>query len=87
MRQLGTVSGYSHRVPTKRYSPPSDEVATHIDHVVTLFKRQEEIAAEYKKALADLTSKEGDAVPIAHIAERLGVERKTVYRHLGRSMT
>jgi transcriptional regulator of acetoin/glycerol metabolism len=87
MGHLGTVSGYSQRVPTKRYSPPSADVAARIDHVVELFQRQQEIEAEYKKALAELTKKEGDAVPIAHIADRLGVERKTVYRHLGRSMT
>ncbi|MGI5247522.1 hypothetical protein [Dactylosporangium sp. CA-139066] len=30
-------------------------------------------------------AKEQD-IPIAHIAETLGVERKTVYRHLGRPM-
>jgi AcrR family transcriptional regulator len=86
MRHLGTLGGYSQRVPTKRYSPPPD-VAARIDQVVALFKQQQEVEAQYKRALAELTAKEGDAVPIAHIAERLGVERKTVYRHLGRSMT
>jgi len=87
MRQLGTDARYSQRVPTKRYSPPTAEVAERIDQVVALFQRQQEIKAEYERALAELTDKEGDAVPIAHIAERLGIERKTVYRHLGRSMT
>lgn len=87
MRQLGTVARYSQRVPTKRYAPPSDEIAGRIDEVVALFRRQQEIEAQYKAALAELTDKDGDAVPIAHIADRLGVERKTVYRHLGRSMT
>lgn len=84
---MGTDSGYSQRVPTKRYSPPDDEVAARIDRVVSLFRQQQDIEAQYKRALAELTDKTGDAVPIAHIAERLGIERKTVYRHLGRSMT
>jgi hypothetical protein len=87
MRHLGTASGYSQRVPKSRYSPPSADVAARIDRVVGLYRQQQEIEAEYKRALAELTEKEGDAVPIAHIADRLGIERKTVYRHLGRSMT
>ena len=84
---MGTDSGYSQRVPTKRYSPPDDQVAARIENVVSLFKQQQEIEDQYRQALADITDKDGDAVPIAHMAERLGVERKTVYRHLGRSMT
>lgn len=53
--------------------------------VVGLFQRKQEIEAEYKRALAELTG--ADEVPIAYIAGRLGLTRKTVYRHLGRSMT
>lgn len=87
MRQLGTVAGYSQRVPKSRYSPPSTDVAARIDEVVALFKEQQAVEARYKQALAAVTDKAGDAVPIAHMAEKLGVERKTVYRHLGRSMT
>jgi hypothetical protein len=83
---LGTESRYAQRVPTKRYSPPDDQVAERIEHVVSLFRKQQEDEALYKAALAEVTDKEGDSVPIAHIAERLGIERKTVYRHLGRSM-
>jgi AcrR family transcriptional regulator len=45
------------------------------------------MAVECRRALAAVTDKASDAVPIAHMAERLGVERRTVYRHLGRSMT
>lgn len=84
---MGTLAGYSQRVPKSRYSPPSPDVEARIEHVVGLYRQQQEVEAEYKKALAELTKKPGDAVPIAHIADRLGVERKTVYRHLGRSMT
>lgn len=84
---MGTEGRYAQRVAKQRYSPPSDEVATRIDAVVALYRQQQDIEAAYKKALAELTSAEGDAVPIAHIAERLGLQRKTIYRHLGRSMT
>jgi hypothetical protein len=84
---LGTENRYAQRVPKSRYSPPDADVAARIDNVVALYRRQQEIEAEYKKALADLTQPDGDAVPIAHVADRLGLQRKTVYRHLGRSMT
>lgn len=87
MSQLGTPNRYAQRVPKPRYSPPTADVAARIDRVVELYQRQQEIEAEYKQALVDLTQLDGDAVPIAHLAERLGLQRKTVYRHLGRSMT
>jgi AcrR family transcriptional regulator len=84
---MDTETGYPRRVARAKWTPPNDEVAARIDATVELFQRQQRIEAEYKAALAKLTDAEGDAVPIAHIADRLGVERKTVYRHLGRSMT
>jgi transcriptional regulator of acetoin/glycerol metabolism len=79
---------YADRVPKQRYSPPNDEVAARIGMVVRLFHEQEAAIARYKAALKEITDKEaGDGVPIAHMATELGIERKTVYRHLGRSMT
>ena len=84
---MGTQIGYSRRVSKSRYTPPSPEVEKHVKEVVDLFLQQQQIQLKYKSKLADLTSSDGDAVPIAYIAEQLGVERKTVYRHLGRSMT
>lgn len=83
---MGTQTGYGQRVPKQRYSPPTKDVAARIDAVVRLHRQQQEIEAKYKLALAELVDPVGDAVPIAHIAERLDLERKTVYRHLGRSM-
>jgi len=54
--------------------------------MVELHQRKQQLEADYRAALADLANPEGDDVPVAHLADRLGVERKTVYRHLGRSM-
>jgi hypothetical protein len=87
LSHLGTLDGYSRRVPKPRYSPPSEEVAARIDRVVKLHRRQQEVEAEYRAALAEVTDPAKDAVPIAYMAAQLNVERKTVYRHLGRSMT
>lgn len=85
--QTGTETRYPQRMPRQRWKPPNDDVAARIDTVVALYRQQQEIEAEYKRALAAIADTDGDAVPIAHLAERLGLERKTVYRHLGRSMT
>ncbi|MEV1013847.1 hypothetical protein AB0I89_24140 [Micromonospora sp. NPDC049801] len=74
-------------MPRGKYSPPTSDVADRIDEVVNLYNQLQEIDAKYREKLGHLADKEGDAVPIAHLAARLGVERKTVYRHLGRSMT
>jgi hypothetical protein len=87
MRHLGTVSGYAQRVPKPRYSPPTPEIDARVRRVVELYRQQQEVEAEYRKALAEVADPSGDAVPIAYLANQLDVERKTIYRHLGRSMT
>jgi transcriptional regulator of acetoin/glycerol metabolism len=85
---VGTPVGYPQRVPKSRYTPPSDEVAALIARTVELARRRDEADAEYKKLLAALVDTDGEyQVPVAHMADQLGVERKTVYRHTGRSMT
>lgn len=84
---MGTESRYAQRVPKPRYSPPNADVAARIDAVVALYRQQQEIEAKYKQALAEVTRPDGDAVPIAHMADQLGLQRKTVYRHLGRPMS
>jgi len=84
---LGTLDGYAPRMAKQRYSP-DDEVAAEIAAAVELFQRKQEIDAQYKAALSKLADREnGRGVPIAHLAAALGVERKTIYRHLGRSMS
>ncbi len=87
MGQMDTQTRYPRRVARQKWTPPTPEVEQRIQAAVDLFHQQQEIEKKYKQALAALTDIEGDAVPIAHMAERLKVERKTVYRHLGRSMT
>jgi hypothetical protein len=85
---VGTLGHYADRVSKPRYSPPTPEVAAEVDAVAELHRKWQEAEAEYKGRLARLIDPQGDwKVPVAHIADRLGVERKTVYRHTGRSMT
>jgi len=40
--------------------------------------------ARYREILAECAAAE---IPVKAMADEVGVERKTVYRHLGRSMT
>jgi hypothetical protein len=87
---LGTATGYPRRVPKSRYTPPTPQMTAKISKVVELYRQQLKLEADYKAALADLAKPppgDPEHVPIAYIAEQLDVMRKTVYRHLGRSMT
>lgn len=84
---MGALTSYPRRVARPKWTPPDEHVAARIDAAVRLYRRKEEIEAAYKKALAELADPNGDAVPIAYLADQLGVERKTVYRHIGRRMT
>jgi transcriptional regulator of acetoin/glycerol metabolism len=83
---MDTRTGYPQRVPRSKWSPPDDETATKVADVVERYRRWHEAEREYKEALAAIAQPTGP-VPIAHLAEQLDIERKTVYRHLGRSMT
>ncbi len=87
MGQVDTDSRYPRRMAKAKWAPPDAEVAAEIDEMVALDRRAEEFASKHREALAKLADPEGRNVPIAHLAEALGVERKTVYRRLGRSMT
>lgn len=78
---------YPQRVARAKWTPPNDEVAGRVDRVVQLAQQLKDIEAEYRRALAEVADPDGDAVPVAYLAKRLDIERKTVYRHLGRSMT
>lgn len=82
---IDTQTGYPQRVPRSKWTP-DDDMAAKIADVVERYKRWHEAEREYKDALAAIAQPTGP-VPIAHLAEQLDIERKTVYRHLGRSMT
>lgn len=84
---MDTRTSYSRRMARAKWTPPTPDVAQRVDAVVALYLQQRDIEKRYKAGLAALADPEGDAVPIAHLAERMGVERKTIYRHLGRTMT
>lgn len=83
---MGTVVAYPRRVAKARYVPPSEQAASEIDEMVRLYQHLQETEAQYKAKLAACVDPAGPAAPIAYLAERLGVTRKTVYRHLGRTM-
>lgn len=86
MSHFDTETRYPRRVPRPRWTPPNDEVAGRIDAVEALYRQWQEVEAAYKQALTALTDPEGDDVPVAYMAKRLDVERKTIYRHTGRPM-
>jgi hypothetical protein len=83
---MGTAVAYPRRVAKARYEPPNEQVASEIDEMVRLYQEMQDVEARYKAKVAACADKNGPAVPIAYLAERLGVTRKTVYRHLGQTM-
>ena len=86
MSQMGTVDPYAERVPKQRYTPESEEIAARAERVAELYRAWGAAEAEYKRLLSEVAKPAGP-VPISYLAELIGIERKTVYRHLGRSMT
>jgi transcriptional regulator of acetoin/glycerol metabolism len=83
---MGTDDRYAQPVARAKWTPDEPELEQRLDRLVALHQQLEQVETEYKAALATLAKPNGP-VPIAYLAERLGVVRKTVYRHLGRSMT
>lgn len=83
---MGTPTGYAQRVPRAKYAPSNEEVAARIAEVVRLYHAWRALEADYKAALAAVHDPAKDDVPVSHLAEQIGVERKSVYRHLGRKM-
>lgn len=82
---MGTASPYDRRVPKGKWTP-DESLDQRISALVEKYRKVAEADAEYRAELKRLAQPNGP-VPIAHLAERLDLERKTVYRHLGRSMT
>jgi transcriptional regulator of acetoin/glycerol metabolism len=63
---------------------PDDHQKKLLAAVKRAAKKKEAADAEYKEALAQCAQAN---IPVLRLSEELGVERKTIYRHLGRSMT
>lgn len=81
---MGTPTRYPARVPKAAFTP-SEENQRKIARAKDAARRRDEADAEYRELLAELHNEDG--VPVAHLAKEFDVERKTLYRHLGRSMT
>jgi transcriptional regulator of acetoin/glycerol metabolism len=80
---MGTRTGYSPRVPRAAWTP-NEEQKKLMAAIKRAKKKWDDAEMEYKALLA----KGGEAeLPVAFMSQELGVERKTIYRHLGRSMT
>lgn len=80
----GNTNDYDQRMPPAKWTPDK-ATEREIRRLVTLHRRLAKAEAEYRAQLARLARPAGPA-PIAHLAERLDVERKTVYHHLGHPM-
>lgn len=75
---MGTDSRYPQRVPKSPTELSEDQktLLAALKSAVAKIRRDE---AEYRTLLA--TCKEA-GIPIAHLAEAVGVQRKTIYAHL-----
>ncbi|MFJ1539244.1 hypothetical protein ACIODS_11945 [Micromonospora chalcea] len=63
---------------------PDDARRRKADKLVRLARRRDQLDTDYRKLLAELADPHGDDVPVAYLAKRLNITRKTVYRHLGK---
>lgn len=80
---VGTPTRYPRRMAKPAFTPDDNQKRL-LATVKRTAKKKEAAEAEYKQALADCAQAD---IPILRLSEELGVERKTIYRHLGRSMT
>ena len=85
MSQPGTPAPYADRVPRPRDPETAEDVAR-AQRVAELYQEWKKAEAAYKEELAR-TAKPVGPVSVTYLADLIGIERKTVYRHLGRSMT
>lgn len=80
---MGTPTKYPGRMSRAAFTP-NDDQRNLLAALRLVHRKAAEAEAEYKRLLAECA--EAD-IPIAKLAQELGIQRKTVYRHLGRSMT
>ena len=83
MSQVGTETRYPRRVARPPWTPDAEQ-ANLLATLKAAAEAREKAEATYRDALAKCAAAD---VPVKVLAEQLKVERKTVYRHLGRSMT
>lgn len=80
---MGTPTPYPQRVAKPSFAP-DDVQAELLAALKRAFIEKGAAESKYKKLLAHCA--EAD-IPVAKLASELQVQRKTIYRHLGRSMT
>ncbi len=80
---MGTPTQYPQRMAKPTFTPDAAQ-AELLMALRMAYRKKTDAEADYKRLLADCA--EAD-IPIAKLAAELQVQRKTVYRHLGRSMT
>jgi uncharacterized membrane protein len=84
---MGTREPYDQPVPKGKWSPPTDEIAAELQALREMQQAAIDAAAEADARIrAATTALAAKGVPIATLAETLGVGRKTVYGYTGRPM-
>ncbi len=80
---MGTLSHYDRREPRAPFAPDENQQRL-LDAVKDAHMRAAEAEAEYRRLLAECADAD---IPVATLAKTIGTERKSIYRHLGRSMS
>lgn len=79
---MGTDSGYPQRVP-----PRPTELSPEQKRLLAALKRAHAAIGEAdERYRAKLAECDAAGIPIRQLAQELHIERKTIYRHLGRPM-
>jgi hypothetical protein len=79
---MGTPTGYARRVAKPPWTPTPQQAKLWAAYKRAL-RAREDAEATYRKILAEC---DAAGIPIAHLADEAKVQRKTIYRHLGRTM-
>jgi hypothetical protein len=80
---MGTPTIYPRRMPKPSFTPDDNQKRL-LAALRRAHKRAGDAEAEYKRILAECAAAD---IPVLKLAEEVGAQRKTIYRHLGRSMT
>jgi hypothetical protein len=91
---MGTVAPYSRDVPTKKWMPPDEATAAHLQKLKDLHEETKALLAQLdskmdliKIGVTEIGDKAGIAAPVNALAEFFGVQRKTIYRWMGQEMS